>query len=185
MCHSAGRLRLRDLSWWIVALNLLSALTGLWWSYEWYRQGAQYVLTGKVSSGEHGGKPEAGEETPAAASLARIVRRGNSPAKAMGARNELQFCIEAVLAHVLRHKALVERLDVVYGSNASSAIVRIAARSVDGGPESRERSKVQPEAGNDDFLARPVVEGLLSRMGGVLRPLPSGFGYRLVLRAKE
>lgn len=56
---------------WVALAYLLSALTGLWWSYEWYRQGAQYVLTGKVSSGEHGGKPEAGEETPAAASLAR------------------------------------------------------------------------------------------------------------------
>lgn len=56
---------------WVALAYLLSALTGLWWSYEWYRQGAQYVLTGKVSSGEHGGKSEAGEQAPAATTLAR------------------------------------------------------------------------------------------------------------------
>lgn len=32
---------------WVVVFYLLSALTGLTWSYDWYRQGARYVLTGK------------------------------------------------------------------------------------------------------------------------------------------
>ncbi|MEH3098960.1 sulfite reductase flavoprotein subunit alpha [Sphingomonas adhaesiva] len=31
---------------WVVLFYLLSALTGLTWSYDWYRQGARYVLTG-------------------------------------------------------------------------------------------------------------------------------------------
>ncbi|QSR20091.1 sulfite reductase flavoprotein subunit alpha [Novosphingobium sp. KA1] len=60
---------------WVALAYLLSALTGLWWSYEWYREGAQYVLTGKVSDGGHEGRRPAGEiegETaPAATSLAR------------------------------------------------------------------------------------------------------------------
>ncbi|MFC3443614.1 PepSY domain-containing protein [Sphingobium rhizovicinum] len=37
---------------WIVLFYLLSATTGLWWSYDWYRQGVLYTLTGKTSRGE-------------------------------------------------------------------------------------------------------------------------------------
>lgn len=37
---------------WVVLFYLLSALTGLTWSYDWYRQGARYVLTGKAGAGE-------------------------------------------------------------------------------------------------------------------------------------
>ncbi len=33
---------------WLVVFYLLSALTGLTWSYDWYKRGATYVLTGKV-----------------------------------------------------------------------------------------------------------------------------------------
>jgi sulfite reductase (NADPH) flavoprotein alpha-component len=36
---------------WVVLFYLLSALTGLTWSYDWYRQGARYVLTGKAGGG--------------------------------------------------------------------------------------------------------------------------------------
>lgn len=32
---------------WVLAFYLLSAATGLWWSYDWYRSGVSYVLTGK------------------------------------------------------------------------------------------------------------------------------------------
>jgi len=31
---------------WVLLFYLLSALTGLWWSYDWYRQAARYALTG-------------------------------------------------------------------------------------------------------------------------------------------
>ncbi|MEC3949165.1 sulfite reductase flavoprotein subunit alpha [Sphingobium sp. HWE2-09] len=34
---------------WVLLFYLLSALTGLWWSYDWYRQGVTYALTGKAS----------------------------------------------------------------------------------------------------------------------------------------
>lgn len=37
---------------WIVLFYLLSATTGLWWSYDWYRQGVLYALTGKTNRGE-------------------------------------------------------------------------------------------------------------------------------------
>lgn len=36
---------------WVMIFYLVSALTGLTWSYDWYRDGARYVLTGKA--GEH------------------------------------------------------------------------------------------------------------------------------------
>lgn len=44
---------------WVLVFYLLSALTGLWWSYDWYRQGVLYALTGKADTehGEKEGKP--------------------------------------------------------------------------------------------------------------------------------
>ncbi|KQN06762.1 nitric oxide synthase [Sphingobium sp. Leaf26] len=38
---------------WVLLFYLLSALTGLWWSYDWYRQGVLYALAGKAG-GEEG-----------------------------------------------------------------------------------------------------------------------------------
>nr|WP_282440970.1 sulfite reductase flavoprotein subunit alpha [Novosphingobium sp. SG919] len=35
---------------WMLAFYLLSALTGLWWSYDWYRQGVTQVMTGKAGA---------------------------------------------------------------------------------------------------------------------------------------
>jgi sulfite reductase (NADPH) flavoprotein alpha-component len=62
---------------WVALVYLLSALTGLWWSYDWYRQGVLYTLTGTTSreEGGHGGgkrgeKP-AETETATSPSLAR------------------------------------------------------------------------------------------------------------------
>ncbi|MFT3965285.1 MAG: sulfite reductase flavoprotein subunit alpha [Sphingobium sp.] len=40
---------------WVLAFYLLSALTGLWWSYDWYRQNVSYALTGKTG-GEEGAR---------------------------------------------------------------------------------------------------------------------------------
>ncbi|WP_206240744.1 sulfite reductase flavoprotein subunit alpha [Novosphingobium terrae] len=41
---------------WVLVFYLLSALTGLWWSYDWYRQSVIYALTGKAAEQEHGEK---------------------------------------------------------------------------------------------------------------------------------
>lgn len=48
---------------WIALLYLLSAMTGLTWSYSWYRQGAVYVLTGK-SGGAGGRERETAKDAP-------------------------------------------------------------------------------------------------------------------------
>lgn len=37
---------------WVLLFYLLSALTGLWWSYDWYRQGVLHALTGKSTREE-------------------------------------------------------------------------------------------------------------------------------------
>jgi sulfite reductase (NADPH) flavoprotein alpha-component len=42
---------------WVLLFYLLSALTGLWCSYDWYRQGVIYSLTGKAP-GEEGRRSE-------------------------------------------------------------------------------------------------------------------------------
>ncbi|WP_343612774.1 sulfite reductase flavoprotein subunit alpha [Novosphingobium sp.] len=41
---------------WVLVFYLLSALTGLWWSYDWYRQSVVYALTGKAAEQERGEK---------------------------------------------------------------------------------------------------------------------------------
>jgi len=41
---------------WIGIFYLLSALTGLWWSYDWYRRGVTYALTGKTGGEEGEGR---------------------------------------------------------------------------------------------------------------------------------
>ncbi|WP_029011413.1 sulfite reductase flavoprotein subunit alpha [Niveispirillum irakense] len=35
---------------WVLVFYLLSGLTGLWWSYDWYREGVRYALTGEKST---------------------------------------------------------------------------------------------------------------------------------------
>ncbi|MFT4055004.1 MAG: sulfite reductase flavoprotein subunit alpha [Novosphingobium sp.] len=55
---------------WVALVYLLSAFTGLWWSYEWYRAGAMVVLTGSAKSGDDGhGKPEKDAGPPLIATL--------------------------------------------------------------------------------------------------------------------
>lgn len=48
---------------WVLVLYLVMALTGLWWSYGWYRDGATYLLTGR----------------PPAAAARNTVKREGSP----------------------------------------------------------------------------------------------------------
>lgn len=53
---------------WVLIVYLLSALTGLWWSYDWYRQGVLYALTGEGAREEkHGDEKPAKGEQPALA----------------------------------------------------------------------------------------------------------------------
>jgi len=52
---------------WVLVFYLLSALTGLWWSYDWYHQSVVYALTGKVAEQERGEKDEKKGDRPALA----------------------------------------------------------------------------------------------------------------------
>ena len=48
---------------WVLALYLVMGLTGLWWSFEWYRNGASLLFTGKpavIQQGPGGGGPGGG-----------------------------------------------------------------------------------------------------------------------------
>jgi sulfite reductase (NADPH) flavoprotein alpha-component len=55
---------------WVLVFYLLSALTGLWWSYDWYRRGVTYALTGKAD----------GEEEPDKKALGIALRPSFDPA---------------------------------------------------------------------------------------------------------
>jgi sulfite reductase (NADPH) flavoprotein alpha-component len=64
---------------WVFILYLVSALSGLWWSYDWYQDGVRYLLTGERPEAERaapadGGKPRPPVSIDAAwASLQRTV----------------------------------------------------------------------------------------------------------------
>ena len=46
---------------WVLCFYLISAFTGLWWSYDWYRRGVTYALTGKAG-GEGGERGKRGDK---------------------------------------------------------------------------------------------------------------------------
>ncbi|GJD51022.1 hypothetical protein OPKNFCMD_3773 [Methylobacterium crusticola] len=48
---------------WVLLVYLTIALTGLWWSYGWYRDGASYLLTGRIPRAE---EPPRAEASPGA-----------------------------------------------------------------------------------------------------------------------
>ena len=60
---------------WLIVFYLLSALTGLTWSYDWYKRGATYVLTGKTGkAGERRGEP-AGPVLPIGSAWTQFTAR--------------------------------------------------------------------------------------------------------------
>lgn len=65
---------------WVLVFYLLSAATGLWWSYDWYQRSARYVLTGKAERPERGrpdrgsGAPDAEPSLPVAAAWTGFLR---------------------------------------------------------------------------------------------------------------
>ena len=113
-----------------------------------------------------------------------IDLRGGHRLVARAARNELQFCIEATLAHLLRQKALAERIEVSCGCTAHNVYVLVTTRGRKP-EEGADLPASQAMAADDDFLARPVVEGLMRRMRGRLVPSASRLGYWLLLEPKE
>ena len=58
---------------WLVVFYLLSALTGLTWSYDWYKRGATYVLTGKIGKDDGRRGEPSGTARPLATAWARFV----------------------------------------------------------------------------------------------------------------
>ncbi|WP_260928942.1 sulfite reductase flavoprotein subunit alpha [Novosphingobium sp. 9] len=62
---------------WVALAYLLSAMTGLWWSYDWYRNAAQVVLTGSAQSeggeGRGKGKPPVVSLAQAWPSFTRVM----------------------------------------------------------------------------------------------------------------
>ena len=57
---------------WALLFYLLSGVTGLWWSYDWYRAGATRLLTGKAPAEESDGPPRAGKRKKAKAHAAPL-----------------------------------------------------------------------------------------------------------------
>lgn len=60
---------------WLVAFYLVSALTGLTWSYDWYKQGARYVLTGKSGPSNERRTETKGATLPLAPAWAQFLKR--------------------------------------------------------------------------------------------------------------
>lgn len=61
---------------WLIPIYLVTILTGLWWSYDWYKDAATWLLTGKERpvAGQKmakGGAPEAGKDAKGSAKAPR------------------------------------------------------------------------------------------------------------------
>ena len=59
---------------WLLPVYAVSALSGLWWSYDWYRAGATWLLTGqglpaRAAERAPGGKPPDGKAPDAASAI--------------------------------------------------------------------------------------------------------------------
>ncbi len=63
---------------WLVVFYLLSALTGLTWSYDWYKRGATYVLTGKIGKDDGRRGDPTGTPRPLAPAWARFEASENT-----------------------------------------------------------------------------------------------------------
>jgi sulfite reductase (NADPH) flavoprotein alpha-component len=112
---------------WVVVLYLLSALTGLTWSYDWYRQGARYVLTGKAGGAREPRRDEAkGAPLPLQPAWAAFLRSDGagyarvaiSPAKGAA----------PVVMRVLPHGARFDRMTDELRFDARTGALRKADR---------------------------------------------------------
>lgn len=52
---------------WLLPIYLVIVLTGLWWSYDWYRAGAKWLLSSKAAAAKSGG--DAGRDTATDAAM--------------------------------------------------------------------------------------------------------------------
>nr|WP_278254356.1 sulfite reductase flavoprotein subunit alpha [Sphingobium sp. BYY-5] len=121
---------------WVVIFYLLSACTGLWWSYDWYRQGMLYALTGQTSRGEaeRPGKPQKSAADVSGLSYAWptvqkaidnrfesisiTLPKGNEPAR-----------FRALLPHA-RHERMTDNLQVDLAQGRILKVERYADRSL-------------------------------------------------------
>ncbi|WP_336964622.1 PepSY domain-containing protein [Sphingobium aquiterrae] len=102
---------------WVLIFYLLSAMTGLWWSYDWYRQSATYVLTG-TRAGPEETKPPA-PVAPALpvpidrawASFNRVSHGRYQEATIVLPRGDGPVRIRALLADA-RHDRMLDQIEI-------------------------------------------------------------------------
>lgn len=98
---------------WVVVACLLMSLTGLFWSYEWYRSGL-YAITGTPVPAQRGGPPGGGEAKPRG-ERGGAVRDAARPAPAAGPSLDLAAAFAAFDAAVPARSTLTLRLPAMPG----------------------------------------------------------------------
>lgn len=117
---------------WVAIAYLLSAFTGLWWSYEWYRAGALVVLTGSAKRDGDREEKEKGEPVPVS-----LARAWSTVERATGGRFEsVSVTLPAdggkttfrVLLPDARHDRMTDNLDIDVASGRLLKADRYADR---------------------------------------------------------
>jgi len=81
------------------------------------------------------------------------------------APHELAFCMQSLLAYLLRRKSQVEHVAIKVGQRASKAFVTLSLVG-EGGEAMRPPAGAADDLPEKLSLAEPVIEGLMRRMGG-------------------
>lgn len=124
-------------------------------------------------------------------SMTRTVRLhlGEHPVSVKGAPDELEFCVQNLIAFLLRHKAECETVDIRVSHLRNIAAVSMGLHSDDGNDSGLDR---WADLFHDDTRLRrfeigePVLENLMRRMGGSYQTLGHGSQrFRLTLQFAE
>jgi hypothetical protein len=97
------------------------------------------------------------------------------------ARHELMFCIQSLLAYLIRQKSQAAQVEIKIGNGTRYAFVTFALS------DSREVAQTRTaDPPNDLALAEPVIDGLMRRMGGSYdSSRQNNFRFRLLLKQGE
>lgn len=149
---------------WLIPVYLVIALSGLWWSYGWYREGATWLLTGATSARD--ARPD----------------RGTKPS---GAKPQPVVTLDTAWAAFLAHYGADYGKAVLSVPSRKDALVRVRRVAKDAPSEAvRDEIRIDAESGRivsvERFADKSVGEAVLARVLDIHTGRMFGLGGRIV-----
>jgi PAS domain-containing protein len=119
------------------------------------------------------------DDLPGHESSAVLQPAGKGKLLAEAAPEELHFCIQNVLAYLLRVRSQKEKVGVQIGRTRSRAFISMGLTDAEGTTP----VALPQDAARDLTLVEPVLQGLIARMGGEYEK--AGTGFQFVLQKTE